>query len=107
VRVRFAHLVNFHFHLEGVQLFLNLLGQHRCQTIARCNVSAPIILLARPDIMELDARTERDGTGGSIRRAGNAASDHSLGEIIANFDGVVEGGAATLLHLLLLLMGRR
>lgn len=43
-------------HLEGVQLLLDLLSQHRRQAVARSNFAATVVLLARP-------RLEEDNSG--------------------------------------------
>lgn len=56
--VDFGILVDLHFHLEGVELFFDLLSKHWSQAVACCNFTPTVVLAARPGIVELDPRTE-------------------------------------------------
>ena len=46
------------YHLESIELLLDLLGKHWCETIAGSNLSSSVVLSARPGIVELDTRAE-------------------------------------------------
>ena len=48
-----------YYHLESIQLFLNLLCKHGCQTVAGSNLSSSVILSAGPGVVKLNTRTER------------------------------------------------
>ena len=77
--VRLGELVNLHllhsmlvvlanpsaktYHLEGVELFLDLLCEHRSQPVARSNLSTSVVIGRRPRIVELDARAKADSNG--------------------------------------------
>jgi len=73
VGVRLRHLVDFHFHLECVQLLLNLLGKHRRQAVACCDVATTIILVWCPHIEELDLWIPRDVAHRAVGQAASAA----------------------------------
>lgn len=86
--VRLRELVNFHFlqyrqymqswfgslsggipyHLESIELLLDLLRQHGSETVASCNVAAPVVLRARPSVVKLDARAKADVARPAMRR---------------------------------------
>lgn len=51
-------LVNFHFHLEIVEFFFDLLSEKWRQAVAGCNVSSTIVLSTGPCLMKLNARTK-------------------------------------------------
>ena len=55
------------YHLERVELLLDLLCQDGSQAVAGCNVATAIVVGSTPSIMELNARRECDdfATGGS------------------------------------------
>ena len=61
------------YHLEAVQLLLDLLSQHGRQAVASGNLSAAVILLGRPGIMEDDA-----GRKGSVSLAGRRGTRTAL-----------------------------
>ena len=48
------------YHLEAIQLLLNLLCQHRCQPITSSDLASSIIKVARISVMKLDPWTKRD-----------------------------------------------
>lgn len=54
VGVNLRVFVNFHFHLEGVELFLDLLGQHGRQAVAGSDLTPTVVLAARPGVVEHD-----------------------------------------------------
>lgn len=56
-------------HLESIEFFLDLLGQHRRQTVASSYFPSSIIFHAWPSVMELDARTEADVSADGLGRA--------------------------------------
>jgi hypothetical protein len=47
------------YHLESVELLLDLLGKHWCKAIAGCNLTSSVVFSTRPGIMELNSRAER------------------------------------------------
>ena len=47
------------YHLERVELFLDLLRKHRRETVAGRNLAPSVVLLAWPCVVEDDARRER------------------------------------------------
>lgn len=47
------------YHLEGVELFLDLLREHWCQSVARCQFRPTIIFLTMPGVVENDSGAER------------------------------------------------
>jgi len=79
VRVDFGVLMHLHFlqralvnkshgtvrvrvrthHLEGVELFLDLLGEHGREAVARSNLAPTVVLAAGPCIVKHDPRAER------------------------------------------------
>jgi hypothetical protein len=70
------------YHLEGVQLLLDLLSQHRCQAVARSNLAPTVILLTRP-------RLKKDNPGTKSRIALHASlggSGAALG-VLAKSEG--------------------
>lgn len=46
------------YHFECVELFLDLLSQHRREAIARSNISTTIVFSTRPRVVEDDTRAE-------------------------------------------------
>jgi hypothetical protein len=52
------------YHLEGVQLLLDLLRKHGGQSVAGSNLTATIVLLTRPSIVEDDTGRESSVTLG-------------------------------------------
>jgi len=52
--------VGLTYHLEGIQLLLDLLCQNGRQAIAGSNVTSAIILRAAPGVVELNTRREGD-----------------------------------------------
>ena len=87
MRVHFRFRMHFHFlskmldfrssgtsnsytyHFEGVQLFFDLLGQHRRQTIAGGDFSAPIVFSTWPSIVEYNPGAERNVSRYASRRS--------------------------------------
>lgn len=60
------------YHLERVELLLDLLCQDRSQAVASCNVATAIVVGSTPSVMELNARRECDAFTTS-RSRGHAA----------------------------------
>ena len=88
-----AQVAGYPYHLERVQLFLDLLRKHWCQPIAGGNLSTTVIICAWPRIMELNARTETDvarcktawGPRNAFRiRSGESRHRH---EVVLTFNG--------------------
>jgi hypothetical protein len=87
--VRFRKLVDLHFlhgmlvesirnrqvtyHLEGIEFFLNLLRQHRCEPIAGRNISSTVVVLRRPGIVELYTWAECDVSFATLWCAGETS----------------------------------
>jgi len=70
VCVNLGGFVNLHFHLETIEFLLDLLSKHWSQAITSSNVPTPVILLARPSVMKLYARTKVDILDSAMRRIG-------------------------------------
>lgn len=72
------------YHLEGVELLLDLLRKQRSQSIARGNFTAAVVLLARPGVMKDYARREcrialgRWGVGGALAVLSESQSRHEI-----------------------------
>lgn len=61
------------YHFEIVELLLDLLSQHGCEPVAGRDLSTPIVLLARPSIVEHDSGGESGvPLGTAVGRAGVA-----------------------------------
>ncbi len=56
------------YHLEGIELLLDLLSKHWRQAIAGRNLASSIVFAARPCIMELNPWTKCGIAFGSTRR---------------------------------------
>ncbi len=102
VGVRLGKLVDLHFllffrqqttspgcgrktyHFEGVELLLDLLGQHWRQPIASRNIASAVVIVAAPGIMKLDSWIEADVPGTAMGRAWQAPRapiHHSIGVV--------------------------
>lgn len=46
------------YHFEGIELLLDLLGQHWCQAVAGSDLAPTVILLAGPSIVKNDSWRE-------------------------------------------------
>jgi hypothetical protein len=72
------------YHLEGIELLLDLLCQQGSQSIAGGDFTTTIILLARPSIMENEARREcrvalgRWSVGGALAVLSKSQSRHEI-----------------------------
>jgi hypothetical protein len=60
------------YHLEGVELFLDLLGEHGCEPIAGGDIPTAIVLRAGPSIVELNPRAKAN-VPGTLRCTGKAS----------------------------------
>lgn len=61
------------YHLERVQLLLDLLCEHRGEPVACGSFSTSVVLLTRPRVVEDDARRERRVAPRSARRSAGTA----------------------------------
>ena len=60
------------YHLESIQLLLDLLSKHGCETVAGGNFSASVVFHTRPSIMKLNPRTEAYVASKAARRTRHA-----------------------------------
>lgn len=84
------------YHLECVQLFLNLLGQQGRKAVARGNLAAPVVFATGPGIVEGDARAEADvelgaGAGGCGSTVGVDIKPRGRHEVIFLLVLVLDG----------------
>ena len=60
------------YHLKGIQLLLDLLSEHGCQTVTRGYLSPSVVLPTRPSIVELYPRAEAYVARNAARCTGHA-----------------------------------
>ena len=59
------------YHLEGIELFFDLLGEHRSQAVASRYLTTAVVLATWPCVVKLDSRAERDIAIEGLRRDGH------------------------------------
>ena len=69
------------YHLESIQLLLDLLSEEGGQAIARCNLTSSVILARWPGVMKLYARAEADVAGCKTPRRAGQAFRVAIGEV--------------------------
>ena len=61
------------YHLEGVELFLDLLCKHRGKPVAGCDVSPTVVVLRRPCIVKLNTWAKSDISLTGLRCSGETS----------------------------------
>jgi hypothetical protein len=57
-------------HFKGVELFFDLLCEHRCKPVARSDLSATVIVGSGPCVIKLEARAEGNIPQAPLRSSG-------------------------------------